>query len=233
MQSPSPPPSPPGTGERESPFTSSAGTCAIVLAAGLSRRMGAGVQKLLLPYGGSTVIGHVISQLAAAPVQKVLVVVGRDQRVAGVAVMEGAIAIRNDDPDGDMLSSARRGLRALPRGHPYDPVLLALGDQPAITSHLVRRMIETFATCGRGIVVPVFNGRRGHPLLFASHYAAVVLTRYAGVGVRGLLEAHPDDTFPLEVFDPGVVADIDVPEDYRREVARLRTPATPPPPAGE
>jgi molybdenum cofactor cytidylyltransferase len=192
---------------------------AVVLAAGLSRRMGPGVQKLLLPFGGSTVIGHVVEQVVAAPVGSVIVVVGNDPRVATAVEPHHVTVVQNEDPAADMLSSARRGLRALPEG--CSAVLLVLGDQPSITSSLVLKMIDAHGACGRRIIVPSYAGRRGHPLLFAADYVAEVLGGYDGVGVRGLLRSHPEDVFELDVADPGVAADVDRPADYRRELARL------------
>ena len=199
-------------------------TCAVVLAAGLSRRMGPGVQKLLLPFAGSTVIGHVVGQVLAAPVDQVIVVTGRDARVAAAASAagRGVTVVVNEAVDDDMLGSARCGLRALPAG--CDAVLLVPGDQASITSGLVRRVIGAFATGGHRIVVPAYKGRRGHPLLFAAGYAPQVLSGYDGVGVRGLLRSHPDDVFELDVDDPGVVNDVDLPGDYERELARLARP---------
>jgi molybdenum cofactor cytidylyltransferase len=202
--------------------------CAVVLAAGLSRRMGPGVQKLLLPFAGSTVLGHVVRQVSAAPVEHVIVVVGTNPRVAAAAASATAPAMTaesrltvvvNPNHDGDMLDSARCGLRALPAE--CDAVLLALGDQPAVTTDVVSKIIDAYGTTGRGIVVPVYHGRRGHPLLFAAGYAPEVFGGYDGVGVRGLLRSHPDDVLEIAVPDPGVADDIDVPSDYDRELARL------------
>jgi molybdenum cofactor cytidylyltransferase len=206
-------------------------TCAVVLAAGLSRRMGPGVQKLLLPFAGSTVIGHVVGQLLASPVERVVVVVGTEPRVpaavAAVAAPDRTIVVVNEKPDDDMLGSARRGLRALPAG--CDAVLLVPGDQPSITPGLVRQVIDAYATRGRGIVVPAHRGRRGHPLLFDARYVPEVLGGYDGVGVRGLLRSHPDDVLELEVADAGVAEDVDLPGDYDRALARhARTSAARP-----
>ena len=193
-------------------------TCALVLAAGLSRRMGPGVQKLLLPFAGTTVIGHVIGQVLAAPVERTIVVVGPDPQVAETVAAYPVTVVTNARPDADMLDSARCGLRVLPKG--CNAVLLVLGDQPSVTTALILQIIQTFATCGLGIVVPAHQGRRGHPLLFAAHYATEVLRGYDGVGVRGLLRSHPADVFELECGDPSIAADVDVPEDYQRELAR-------------
>ena len=177
-----------------------------------------GSQKVLLPWGGGTVISHIVGQVLGGPVDRVFVVAGRDApRVAEALADQPAKIVTNPDPDADMLSSVRCGLRALPPE--CRAVLVALGDQPTITADLVKRVVEAFRTSARGIVVPVYAGRPGHPLLLAAHYAAEVLTHYDGVGLCGLQQAHPEDVCEVDVADSSVLADMDRPEDYRRALA--------------
>ena len=196
----------------------SARTCAIVLAAGRSRRMGPGVQKLLLPLAGTTVVGRVIDALLASAVDKVIVVTGPDARVADAVAGHPVAVVTNGDPDADMLSSVRCGLRALPPE--CDAVLVAPGDQPGVTPGLLDQMLATYRICGRGILVPAFDGRRGHPLLFSARCSDEILRRYDGEGLRGLLRAHRTEVFEMQVEAPAVLDDIDLPADYRREVER-------------
>ena len=192
---------------------------AIVLAAGESRRMG--TQKLLLPFGSTNVIAHVVNQLLRSGVDKTLVVVGHEAGKVVKALSGQAVTIvENPGYMSGMLSSVRCGLRALPPQGP-DGVLVALGDQPAITTKLIDYLIQAFIGNTKGIVVPVFGGRRGHPLLFAAHYRDAILTHYGGVGLRGLLYAHTDDVLELTAPTAAVLSDIDYPEDYRRELAAL------------
>jgi molybdenum cofactor cytidylyltransferase len=192
--------------------------CAIVLAAGCSRRMGA--QKLLLPFAGTTVIAHIVDEVLCSPVGQVLVVLRQDDDgVAAALTGRNWKAVVNPDPDGDMLSSVRCGLRALPPR--CAAVLAVLGDQPAITSGLIGEMTRAFEACSRGIVVPVHAGRRGHPLLFSSRYCEEILTGHEHSGLRGLLQAHPADVFELDVSTPSALSDMDQPADYLRELKRL------------
>jgi molybdenum cofactor cytidylyltransferase len=186
---------------------------AIVPAAGLSRRMG--TQKLLLPFGDTTVIGHVVDELLRSVVDEVYVVVGHQaERIEAALSGRGVSVVANPDYAQGMLSSVRCGLRALkPR---CEAILVALGDQPAMTAELVNTMVEAFRTGRQPIVVPVHGGRRGHPLLVSADYRPEILTQYDQQGLRGLLDAHPDDLFELEVSTAAVLSDIDYPEDYRR-----------------
>ncbi|MCX5684840.1 MAG: nucleotidyltransferase family protein [Planctomycetota bacterium] len=188
-------------------------TSAIVLAAGRSRRMG--VQKLLLPFGGGTVIGRIVDEILRSPVAETIVVVGRDGPRIGEALASRPLrVVTNLEPDGEMLSSVRCGLRVLAPGS--EAVLVALGDQPTITAGLAGRMIDAFRRGGRGILVPVHGGKPGHPILFSTRYRDEVLTRFDDVGLCGLRQAHPEDVLELCVASDGVLKDMDYPEDYRR-----------------
>lgn len=190
-------------------------TCAILLAAGQSRRMG--TQKLLLPFGSTTVIRHIADQLLASAVDAVYVVVGQDvERIREELAGRRVTLVVNPDPDSTMLDSVRCGLRALPEE--CTAVLVALGDQPGITSDLVDQMLRAFAATDKGILVPVHNGQRGHPIVFWASYREEILTRYDQVGLRGLVWAHPDEVFELQIPTSAVLADIDTPADYQREV---------------
>lgn len=191
--------------------------CSIVLAAGMSRRMG--VQKLLLPFAGKTVIAHIVDQLVGA-VDKVYVVTGHEEdKVAKELSGRVVSVVVNPDYEDGMLCSVRCGIRALPQD--CRGVLVGLGDQPGITSKLVNEMVRAFETGDKGILVPVCKGKRGHPLLFSGVYCNEILTSYDDVGLRGLLRAHPDDILELDVTTTAVLADMDYPEDYRRELAIL------------
>jgi molybdenum cofactor cytidylyltransferase len=188
---------------------------AIVPAAGESRRMG--TQKLLLPFAGTTVIGHVVRTLLAAPVRGAVVVVSpANTGVADEARRAGADTVTNAAPHADMLSSVRCGLRALPAE--CDAALVALGDQPTIRPNLIADLVLALHDHDGRIVVPVCGGIRGHPLVIAAKWFDEALLRHDGVGLRGLLSAHPDSVVEVPTRDPEVLRDVDDPEAYRRAV---------------
>ena len=189
--------------------------CAIVLAAGLSSRMG--VQKLLLPFGGKTVISHIVDQLLASTVGEVHAVVGHQaERISAELSGRAVSIVNNPNYTSGMLSSVRCGLRNLPEK--CRAVMVVLGDQPSITTGLIDQMLQSFAATEKNILVPLYKGKRGHPILFSSHYRDEILTQYGDVGLRGLLHGHSDDTFEMAVSTASVLCDMDCPEDYRREI---------------
>lgn len=192
---------------------------AVILAAGQSRRMG--TQKLLLPFDGQPMIVRIVDELLRSPVDRVLVVVSRQGKDVQEVLADRCVqVVTNTHAEEEMLYSVRSGLLAVPQG--TSGVMVALGDQPGISATVVSDLIQTFHETDRGIVVPTHQGRRGHPLLFAIDYRDEVLAQYEGCGLRGLLDAHPQDVFEVEVTTSGVLEDMDLPEDYQRAIQRLR-----------
>jgi molybdenum cofactor cytidylyltransferase len=99
--------------------------------------------------------------------------------------------------------------------------LVALVDQPAIDPAVVTHLIETAGSARERIVIPTFEGRRGHPLLFRADLAPEVLTLSGSIGLRELMQRHPDEILHVPVASDTVVRDMDTPEEYQRELERL------------
>ena len=176
-----------------------------------------GAQKLLLPLGGRPVIARIVDEVLCSPVDRVFVIVGPDGgRIAEALAGRKVEFVSNTDPEAEMLSSVRCGLRVMPED--CDAVLVVLGDQPGITADVIVVLMQAYFESGCGIATPTHNGRRGHPLLFAMRYRDEILTRYDDVGLRGLLQAHPEDVCEVEFPAPNVIDDMDLPEDYEREI---------------
>jgi molybdenum cofactor cytidylyltransferase len=99
--------------------------------------------------------------------------------------------------------------------------LVALLDQPAIDPATVTHLIETALEAPERIVIPTFEGRRGHPLLFRADLAPEVLTLSGEIGLRELMQRHPEEILHVPVTSDTVVRDMDTPEEYQRELGRL------------
>ena len=215
---------------------------AIVPAAGRSRRMGR--PKLLLPVGGTggaggTVIGATLAALAAGGAGRIATVIRpgdrplrawlRGQAAAEIARRTGRaagtgpelVAVVNPHPERGMLSSIVIGLEALggpsgPGSSPPEPLLVCPADLPELAPATVAAVLARLAATDAGLAVPVHAGRRGHPLAIAAGLAAEIPGLDPAVGLRQLLERHPDRLAEVPVADPGCVRDLDTEEDYRR-----------------
>jgi molybdenum cofactor cytidylyltransferase len=186
---------------------------ALVLAAGRSERMG--TQKLLLPLGDKPVITHVVDELLASRVDKILIVVGcHGEQIRETLTGKAVQFLENPDPASDMSGSLRRGLRAI---IDCEAVLVVLGDQPGITRGLVDELIHSFHQCGTKIVVPSCSGHRGHPVLIGSRYFDEVLRNHTDTGLRGFLNAHAEEVTNVAVADVTAMEDMDTPPDYQRQ----------------
>ncbi|MEJ5237983.1 MAG: nucleotidyltransferase family protein [Limisphaera sp.] len=195
-------------------------TCGILLAAGRARRMGQ--PKLLLPWGHSTVLATVADAFLGAGLDPVLVVVGPGSEALRAALTGRPVRfVENPDPEGEMLRSVRCGLSAAPKD--ADAFAVSPADLPGLTAELIRGLLTGHERLGGKITVPVWQGRRGHPLIFAAELRAEVLSRFDGVGLRGLLEAHAAEVREWPAPDASPLLDLDTPEDYARGLARWKT----------
>ncbi|HQZ63476.1 MAG TPA: nucleotidyltransferase family protein [Planctomycetaceae bacterium] len=195
---------------------------AIVLAAGQSVRMGS--QKVLLPYGKSTVIEHIVNVLKTGGVDEVVVITGhQSENVAAALSKTAAKIVRNEQYLSGMLSSVRCGVRAASAN--TQAYLVALGDQPSIRASVVATLVAAFAAepTDQGVILmPTFDRRRGHPLLFSRHFREDALHRFDETGLRGLLDAYPERIRDIAADESGILRDMDYPADYEFELRMRR-----------
>jgi len=177
-----------------------------------------GEPKLLLPLGEATLIEHVLGQWLGGGASHVVIVVHpADAELAAICRRAGAQTVVPDTPPAEMKVSVAHGLAAVAaRFAPssQDAWLLAPADMPRLSRALIDACIARHDPASPRIVVPVYGGRRGHPVLFPWALADEVPKLSANEGLNALLQRHP----PLEMSwpDDSALADIDSPEDYRR-----------------
>jgi molybdenum cofactor cytidylyltransferase len=187
---------------------------ALLLAAGMSERMGEVKQLLVL--GERRMIEVSLSNLLASRVDEVIIVLGfaADEIRPFVQGKERVQVVINPQFEAGMSNSIQCGLRAV------DPccsgVLIALADQPFIPADVIDTLIERFTAGKKGIVLPVYHGQRGHPVILSRQYEPELLALSGDAGGRAIVRSHPDDVLEVEVNDKGVVMDIDQPEDYQK-----------------
>jgi len=183
---------------------------AVVPAAGLSRRMGC--EKILLPFGRSTILETILQSLDAAGVADRVAVLRPDLPEAAERVRRaGARVVFNPRPEEEMLLSIRLGLESLS----IDPraVFVWPADHPAV-SLATLELLAGRADPARALL-PTQAGRRGHPALVGRDLLPAIASIPPREGLRSLWRTRADAVVEVPVEDPGVVLNIDTPEDYR------------------
>lgn len=190
---------------------------AVVLAAGLSSRMGQ--SKVLLPWEHGTILEHILHQLVLARVRELVVVTGHraDDVAHAAATYEAAAAYNPDYARGEMLSSLQTGLRALP-DH-ISAALIVLGDQPRLQPAVVSALTAAYAEGKGDIIAPSFQHRRGHPMLIDRRYWPELLALTDGAP-RDVINRHADRIHYVNVNTDSVLRDVDTPDDYDEERRR-------------
>jgi molybdenum cofactor cytidylyltransferase len=200
---------------------------AIVLAAGLSRRMGE-ENKLLLPFGGSTVLETTIGNISTAELGETVVVVGHEagnilpvlnkytHRVLGV---KNLCITPNLDYETGMTSSIQAGVR-VPENEDETHYMICLSDmvliKPNEYQYLKKQFLDILKRDEKAIVLPIFNGKKGNPVIFSHFYKNDILNLTYTEGGKPIVQANPNSVYFVEMPSDSVLKDMDNKEDYER-----------------
>ena len=187
----------------------------IILAAGESKRMG--FPKMLLMFNGKTMIENVLDNVTESDSDSILVVLGagRYDLIDIVSKYDVKHCYNINYREG-MLSSVQCGFKNLPPD--TEAVLVFQGDQPFITPEVINSVIDAYRSSGKGIIIPVYKGKRGHPLLLDSKYKDQINTLDPDKGLRSVTYIHSSDIFEVETDEPGILRDFDTYDDYNKEI---------------
>jgi len=187
---------------------------AIILAAGKSRRMGQ--QKILLPWGQTTVIGKIVSTILEAGVHDIIVVTGGSHNELDNVLKEFKINyISNKDySNGEMLTSFQVGLRGV--GVEPEAALVVLGDQPQIESNIVQAIVDRYLSTHHTIIIPSYNMHRGHPWLIEKSLWKEIFDLRPPHTLRDFLNMHDEIIDYINVKTPSVIQDLDTQYDYSK-----------------
>lgn len=187
----------------------------IVLAAGRSERFG--VTKQTLRWGDTTLVGHAARVGLDAGLKPLIVITGHDAEGVLSAIADLPVqAVFNPDFAAGLSTSVRCGIAALPQGTGAAVFLLA--DQPGITPMAVQSVVETHRQTVASIVVPTYHGRRGNPVLFDTSLFPELRELGGDTGGRSLFAKYQSSIVNVDVDVPGILRDIDTPEDYEQAV---------------
>lgn len=188
-------------------------TCAMIVAAGLSSRMGK--LKALLPVGGEPMIRLTAKKLLEAGAEEIVVVTGyrREEIEAALAGLPVRFAHNENYAVTQMFDSVKLGLRAVPEE--YGRVLSCPVDCPSFQTDTARQLLEIWGD----FVTPLYNGKAGHPIVIDRSAFSAVLAYGGEGGLRGAMEQEGLFTRYLAVNDGGILADVDTPRDYENLLA--------------
>jgi len=190
----------------------------LLLAAGMSRRMGV-QNKLLLPWKGRSLIHAMAEAINGAEVKERIVITGHEANQIEKALADYPFHfVHNPAYETGMTSSIQAGIQAA--SIDSTAYLIALSDLPRLTAQDLNHLIQEFeklkTKAAHPILVPTYQGRRGHPLIFDAHYRSALLAHQAPDGCRDLLKQYATNVHNLEMPDDRILADIDHPKDYQQ-----------------
>ena len=182
----------------------------VVLAAGFGRRYGEG-NKLHQALNGRPVLAWTFDSLFHLRATTAIAVVAPDDALAkSLALNAGFTPVPNPARATGMGGSIACGVQAL--SNEVDAVLIALGDMPRVAHSSLEAVLAAFSTRDQ-IVVPCCDGRRGHPVLFGVHHFSALRALDGDTGAREILKQHAALVREVPVNDPGVLLDVDTPQD--------------------
>jgi molybdenum cofactor cytidylyltransferase len=189
---------------------------AVILSAGASSRMGR--PKALLPYREGTFLEHLI-QVTRHPrigVTRVVLGAGADE-IRTVAKLDFSMVVVNSNWEQGQLSSICEGIRSL-ESIETEGLVLCPVDHPLVSARLVSDLIGQFYLNRKSIVLPTYNGRRGHPVIFSSALYGDLLDAPADKGARAVVWAHSADVLEVPTSEEGVVLNINDPDMLRHAI---------------
>lgn len=183
----------------------------VILAAGRSRRMGR--CKPLLPFRSRPLLAHVLAVARGSALAPLCVVLGhRAAEIQAKVDLRGAEVVVNTDYAAGQAGSVAAGVA---RVHSRcAAAMFLLGDQPLVTPHLIDTLISAHRRQTAAITLPVFQGRRGNPVIVAARLFPELLRLQGDTGARALFTAYEAEIQRVVVDDPAVLLDVDVPSDY-------------------
>ncbi len=193
----------------------------IILAAGMSTRMGA--TKQLLMFHGKPLLENVVANARAAGfLSPLIIVLGHhaSEIRQKIAFEDVRVVIAKEYHTGQS-ASLKAGLSAIPES--CDGVLFLLGDQPFITAGIIGKIVAAFNRSAADIIIPTYGGKRGNPVLIARSLFPQLFSISGDVGARCLFNSNPDRVMEIKMEDEKACLDIDTWETYQYSLSWSKT----------
>ncbi|HEX3377101.1 MAG TPA: nucleotidyltransferase family protein [Candidatus Acidoferrales bacterium] len=187
---------------------------AVILSAGASSRMGR--PKALLPYREGTFLEHLMQVTRHPRIGVTRVVLGAGaETIQSVAKLDPSLVVLNPDWELGQLSSIWAGIRSL-EGIETDGIVLCPVDHPLVSARLVSELVDRFYEDKKQIVLPTYNGKRGHPVIFSRQLFSELLAAPAELGARTVVWAHSADVLEVPTDEEGVILNLNDPDMLKR-----------------
>jgi CTP:molybdopterin cytidylyltransferase MocA len=189
---------------------------AILLSAGSSQRMG--TPKALLKIGDKTFLQHLVDVVQGAGITDVHIVLGAETETlrSQLSWYHGNVVVNADWQSGQ-LSSIITGINSL-NAETCSGILVCPVDHPLVTSPVIKELVRAFEESKKQIVVPTYQGRRGHPIILSSKLFQEIKDASAEIGLRNVVHAHEDDICEVATEEQGVLINVDTPDDYQKYI---------------
>jgi molybdenum cofactor cytidylyltransferase len=179
-----------------------------------------GRPKLGLPLGGKAVLTRVVESLRQAGLKKILAVIGPNvPELVPLAGDAGADVLLLDEPTPDLRASVECGLEWIERAwrpSEEDAWFLVPGDCPSPNPEVVQRLVRAREEQPAAVLIPTYQGRRGHPTLVAWDQVPCIRAQERGVRLNAYFRGRAAETREVPVEFPEILEDLDTPEDYER-----------------
>jgi molybdenum cofactor cytidylyltransferase len=186
---------------------------AVILSGGASSRMGS--PKALLAYQGRPFLEHLLEVTSHRQIGARRVVLGaHSEPIANAVQLKPHEVVVNEDWEKGQLTSIQAAIRSLPLG--TDGVLVCLIDHPLISATLVQELIESFYKSGKPVVLPLYQGRRGHPVIFSSTLYDELLHAPLETGARAVVWAHSGEVEEMRTNEEGCVLNLNDPDTLQK-----------------
>ncbi|MGH2506983.1 MAG: nucleotidyltransferase family protein [Ktedonobacteraceae bacterium] len=199
-------------------------TAAIILAGGTSSRMGEERNKLLLPLDNQPVLAHVVAAALGSQAHPIVLVLGYQAQIVQKKLKDtlethDIVTVQNlayQQGQSTSMHTGLRALRALPESYTkgVDAAIFLLGDQPMLTSALIDKLLALRAHTDKRIILPLYQGKRGNPVIFSLDLAPELFAVTGDEGGRSVLKRHPNEIATLEIGAETANFDVDTWEAY-------------------
>lgn len=188
---------------------------AVVLAAGLSTRMGQ--QKLLLPWGNETVISQIIKTISSAGLLKIIIVTGKEDQKLNAILNQYSVTqvINSDYANGSMVTSLQKGLASI-QDENISASMIFLGDQPTVQVDTIHSILNAYASSGSRIVVPSYKFHQGHPWLIDRNLWSEIRNLTSENTMKDFLVRQKKAIHYAIVDSPSILQDMDTPEQFQK-----------------